>query len=818
MFPPLFVFAPHGLPFDRLRASGGAVEDERWCVFGTAVWLWVNGGAGQARAVPSALAGSGWHQRNPLSGISSPFAQSLSKGRRQCRVPMVSSGGCFLCFLFLRPAVCPSTSSGRAVVFVRCQAVFRAGGSSSARVIDPVPSPFALSLSKGRMQRRVPKHTDSPLLMAAQGLEGLFPANRQCRGVMALSPQFLDELKHRFTLSDVIGRTVKLARHGREHMGLCPFHNEKSPSFTVNDQKGFYHCFGCGAHGSVIDFVMGTQGLEFMEAVERLAGDAGMEMPRQTPEQIERDKKRGSLSDVMDAVTSWYAAQLKGQVGRTGYDYIKGRGLTDKTIERFRLGFAPAQRTALKDAMRARGIPEDQLIETGMLIKPEDGGESYDRFRNRVMFPITDRQGRVIAFGGRALDKDAKAKYLNSPETTLFHKGANLYNWANARAASYDCGQVMVVEGYMDVIALAQFGIDYAVAPLGTALTEEQISHLWQMADEPILSFDGDKAGQRAAGRAMDRALPMLKPGKSLRFVFMPEGDDPDSLVQREGKRAVEKLVDAAMPMVNMLWNALTEGVPADTPERRAGLEKLIFSKLAEIEDENVKKLYQGEFRNRLYDLFRPARRQGGAGTFKQNRPFMPGGKRDPLRAPPTGLLAQTSIGRGRGAGAVTDRMEKLIVLTLVHHPEILVRHEETVAHLNFTVPGLDAVCTALLERAALGHTLDMEGVQTYLMDKGLSETLDRIRDERALRDDWFAWPAAALSDAITGFEHIVQRFQHITAARTAYQQAEADYANDMTDENHARFVAAQEAFRALEEKEADKDGYRLESGRFSFN
>ena len=637
---------------------------------------------------------------------------------------------------------------------------------------------------------------------------------------MALSPQFLDELKHRFTLSDVVGRQVKLVRHGREHTGLCPFHNEKTPSFTVNDQKGFYHCFGCGAHGSVLDFVMGTQGLEFMEAVEMLAGEAGMDVPKQSRDQIERDKKRGTLAEVMETVAKWYMAQLKGQIGRAAYDYIKGRGLTDATLERFQMGYSPAARTALKDAMIARGIGEDQLIETGMLIKPEGGGPSYDRFRDRLMFPITDRQGRVIAFGGRALSKDAKAKYLNSPETTIFHKGATLYNWANARAASYDAGQVMVVEGYMDVIALAQAGIDYAVAPLGTALTEEQIAHLWHMADEPILSFDGDNAGLRAAGRAVERALPMLRAGKSLRFIIMPDGEDPDSLVQKEGRQAIEALIDSASPLVNVLWNNLTNGVPVDTPERRAGLEKKIFGALAEIQDENVKKLYQTEFRSRLWELFRPQRsapqkRAGdspgfqalrGQGGFKARKPVA------------TGLLGQTSIGRGRGVGPVTDRMEKLIIITLIHHPEILIKHEEEVAHLEFTYPGLDALRGALLEKAALAERLDHEAVITHLEGRPEMATLQKLLNERALRDDWFAWDDAALSDALTGFEHIVSRFQHITAAHAAYRQAEADYAEDMTEENHARFVAAQEAFRALEEKEADKDGYRLESGRFSFN
>lgn len=627
---------------------------------------------------------------------------------------------------------------------------------------------------------------------------------------MALSPQFLDELKHRFTLSDVVGRSVKLVRRGRESTGLCPFHNEKTPSFTVNDQKGFYHCFGCGAHGSVIDFVMNTQGMTFPETIEVLAAEVGMEVPKPSREEVERQKERASLAEVMDAVAGWYRTQLRSQIGKGALDYIKGRGLMDETLDYFGLGYAPASRTALKDAMAARDIDEDQLVETGMLIKPEDGGAAYDRFRDRLMFPITDRQGRVIAFGGRALSKDVKAKYLNSPETSLFHKGATLYNWANARAASYDAGQVLVVEGYMDVIALAQFGIDYAVAPLGTALTEEQISHLWHMADEPILSFDGDNAGQRAAGRAVERALPMLRPGKSLRFMMMPPGDDPDSLVQREGRGAVEGLIDKAEPLVSMLWQNLTAGVQADTPERRAGLEKKIFTKLAEIQDENVKTLYQREFRDRLFKQFRPQRGGMAKGGFKRQA-----GKR---LAPATGLLASTKLGRATSGSAVTDTIQQLLVLTLVNHPEILVRYEEEVASLNFTVPGLDGVRNALIDKTAFGDALDREAVHAHLEGAGQMDIVRKLASDTALKGDWFAWPEAALSDALTGFEHLLSRYQHITAAKEAYEQAEADYAADMTDENHARFVAAQATYRALEEKEADKEGYRLESGRFSFS
>jgi len=639
---------------------------------------------------------------------------------------------------------------------------------------------------------------------------------------MALSPQFLDDLKHRFTLSDVVGRQVKLVRRGREHTGLCPFHNEKSPSFTVNDQKGFYHCFGCGAHGSVLDFVMNTQGMTFIETIEVLAAEVGVEVPKPTPAQMEREQKRASATEVMDAVTSWYQAQLMGQVGASALAYVRDRGLTPETIKHFGLGYAPASRTALKDAMQARGISEDQLVETGMLIKPDDDSghsskASYDRFRDRLMFPISDRQGRVIAFGGRALSSDAKAKYLNSPETVLFHKGATLYNWANARAASYDAQQVMVVEGYMDVIALSQAGIKYAVAPLGTALTEEQIAHLWQMADEPILSFDGDNAGMRAAGRALERALPLLQPGKSLRFMMMPEGDDPDTLVQREGRGAIETLIDKAEPLVNMLWASMTSGVASDTPERRAGLEKKLFVKLAEITDENVRKLYQSEFRDRIFKLFRG--QQAGGTTRKGAYSKQSGAGYSRRREPPaTGLLSKTSLGRGAGGSAVKDQLEKLIVLTLANHPEILVRHDELVASVKFTIQGLDAIRTALLERAATGDALEREAMTAYLIEKGLWQTVEKMMQDKTLKGDWFAWPEAALSDALTGFEHLMMRFQHVTAARAAYMQAEADYAADMTDENHARFVAAQQAFRAMEEKEADKEGYRLESGRFSFS
>ena len=371
---------------------------------------------------------------------------------------------------------------------------------------------------------------------------------------MAFTPQFLDELRGRLTLSDYVGKRVRLQKKGREHLGLCPFHNEKTPSFTVNDSKAFYHCFGCGAHGSAIDWVMQMEGLSFPEAVERLAGDAGMAVPQSTPEEQARAKRAKSLYDANEAACAWFQKQLYQGDGAAALDYLRGRGLTEETISRFRLGFAPERKNALGQALQADGFTEEMLIEAGLIARPDDGRAPYDRFRGRVIFPITDRRGRVIAFGGRIMeDREGIAKYLNSPETPLFHKGQTLYALALAREAAAKDAEVIVTEGYMDVIALHQAGFGGAVAPLGTAVTEAHIQALWRLAPEPVLCFDGDNAGQRAAHRAAERALPLLAPGRSLRFAILPAGEDPDSLLQAGGLAAMDTVLGAARPMVDVL-------------------------------------------------------------------------------------------------------------------------------------------------------------------------------------------------------------------------------------------------------------------------
>src|SRR5262245_16867749 len=426
---------------------------------------------------------------------------------------------------------------------------------------------------------------------------------------MAFPPGFLDELRARLSLSDIVGRKVALKRRsGAEYAGLCPFHNEKTPSFTVNDKKGFYHCFGCGEHGDGVGFVMKTEGLSFPEAVEKLAREVGLPVPRATPVEREHAERAASLQGVVELAARWFQKQLRLPVGRGALDYLRGRGLSDETIDDFRLGFSPDSRDGLISALKREGATLDKVVEAGLAIRPDDGErEPYDRFRGRVMFTINDRRGRAIAFGGRVMGA-GEPKYLNSPETPLFHKGHNLYCLDRAREAATKDQPVVVAEGYMDVIALHGAGFTGAVAPLGTALTEGQLGELWRLADEPFLCFDGDNAGRRAAARAAERALPLLKPGKSLRFVALPAGEDPDSLIRGRGADAFRRVLELARPLSEVVWEANTEGLPLDTPERRANVQRLIEQKVADIADPVVREHYRTDMRGRLAKLRQPDR------------------------------------------------------------------------------------------------------------------------------------------------------------------------------------------------------------------
>ena len=425
---------------------------------------------------------------------------------------------------------------------------------------------------------------------------------------MAFPPRFLEELRNKITLSQIIGQKIKLTKRNRDFVGLCPFHKEKTPSFSVSDERGFYHCFGCGAHGDAISFLMGTEKLNFMEAVERLAHHAGMEMPHQSEEDKRHFERQTSLYAIMEKACQFFQNQLYKPCGQKALQYLKNRGLSDDMISHFRLGYAPTG-NLLRQTLLRDGCSEKDLMDLGLVCKSKNAGQdNYDYFRDRVMFSITDLKGHIIAFGGRVLDK-SEPKYLNSPETNLFHKGENLYAYWQSLDSIRKTGNVVLVEGYMDVIALHMAGITNAVAPLGTALTENQIEILWRHAKEPVICFDGDAAGRKAAERACKRVLPILKEGHSLRFVWLPEGLDPDDFVRAKGRDEMDNLFRSNKTLSWFLWNNAVEGGDFTTPEKRAMLEKDMMDTCAQIKNPSVRSYYEKEMQANLktftHDLLR---------------------------------------------------------------------------------------------------------------------------------------------------------------------------------------------------------------------
>ncbi len=587
---------------------------------------------------------------------------------------------------------------------------------------------------------------------------------------MAFPPQFLDELRARISVSEVIAPKVRLTRRGRESTGLCPFHNEKTPSFTANDDKGFYHCFGCGAHGDIISFVMETEGLSFPEAVEKLAAMAGLAVPRQSPEDRERAKDRATLQQVMEQACGWFENQLAQPGGRAALEYLRGRGFSDETIGKFRLGYAPDGRGRLRQALEGRGITLEQITEGGLVKLPEGGGEPRDYFFNRVIFPITDRRGQVIAFGGRILG-DGQPKYLNSPETSLFHKGRVLYNWARARETAREAGTVVVVEGYTDVIALAQAGLPHAVAPLGTALTEEQILALWRMADEPVLCFDGDNAGQRAAFRAAERALPLLQPGKSLRFVALPAGEDPDSLVRARGRNGFEALLQKARPLVDVIWALEAGSGKLTTPEQRAALDRRLNQHVSQIADRGVQYHYQQQLRERSRALFR---RNAGPRT-----PF--GGRGE---AP----VAAANL-RPRGdLEALREQQERVLISIIINHSELVHNATEELADISLTNTELDRILREILNVAVDQPELDSTALKRHLIECGYEKPLAAVLNATTYRQALFAAPDAPADDAAKALGDIVawHRRDRLAVDRAA---AKRDLADDMTSENSERLL-----------------------------
>ncbi|MFO1203893.1 MAG: DNA primase [Tabrizicola sp.] len=515
---------------------------------------------------------------------------------------------------------------------------------------------------------------------------------------MSLPNGFLDELRTRVTLSSIVGKKVtwdmrKSNMAKGDFWAPCPFHQEKSASFHVDDRKGYYYCFGCHAKGDAVTFVKESENLGFMEAVQVLAQEAGMQMPARDPRAAEKADRRTELQQVMDEAVKFYRLQLKTNAGSAARSYLsQKRRLTEAAWDRWDIGWSPDNAQAVVDHLKAKGFSEDLMTASGVVAK-SDNGRLYDRFHARIIFPIRDGRGRIISLGGRSLDPNARAKYLNGPETELFDKGRNLFNQSPAREAAGKGKPLIVAEGYMDVIALSEAGFTAAVAPLGTAVTEDQLRLIWRISDEPVIALDGDTAGLRAAQRVIDLALPMLEAGKALRFAILPGGMDPDDLIKAQGAPAMQAVLDGAKPMVQLLWQRETEGRVFDSPERRAALDKTLRGHLARITDPSIKAHYAEEMKRLRLELFGTA----------QARPFQPGPFRGRGKfAPPGGALATTrSSLLAQGSGPVEEVLREAVILaTLILHPALIHRFESALERLDLTGEDHDTLRQMILAGA----------------------------------------------------------------------------------------------------------------------
>ncbi len=650
---------------------------------------------------------------------------------------------------------------------------------------------------------------------------------------MRFSPQFLDELRARLPVSEVVGRRVQLKKSGSEWRGLSPFNKEKTPSFFVNDQKSMWFDFSAGKNGNIFDFVMLTEGLSFPEAVEKLAEQAGLPLPKLSREEVAQEERRRTLNDVLEMAAKFFEATLASRAGAKARGYLADRGIDPATQLRFRLGYAPPARFALKEHLGKEGVSNDDMIQAGLLVTGEDIPLPYDRFRDRVMFPITDLRNRVIAFGGRALESDAPAKYLNSPETALFHKGATLYNIAAARLAAHKGGPLIAVEGYVDVIAMVQAGYEAAVAPLGTALTTDQLDLLWRMADEPTLCFDGDEAGRRAAFRAMDLALPLLKPGKSLKFASLPQGQDPDDLLRAGGRDAVKDVIETARPLAELLWMREAEAGAFDTPERRAAFEVRLAQVIASIGDESVRKYYRSEFGERLHRMFEIGARRStrsilGRGRSPRaaaswTRPQRVSRNRYPPGAPvraavdepyvvASAQLAASPIHRGHRA-TIPPR-EALILQAVINHPWLLHDHLEELAGIDLRHSDATKAKAAIIDIFAHGSVSDAESMLSELARRGLAEVSGRLARTITTVSVWGAQPGAAPEDVLTTWNQLVALHRQWHSLPKELREAENAFGREPTEANYSWLQDVKARQAVLDGTEALIEGFGTSSGR----
>lgn len=639
---------------------------------------------------------------------------------------------------------------------------------------------------------------------------------------MRFPPSFLDEIRDRVPISSVVGQRVAWDRKKTnaprgDYWACCPFHGEKTPSFHCEDRKGRYHCFGCGVSGDHFRFLTELEGLSFPEAVERIAEMAGVPMPERDPDAERRDKERASLHDVMELATHFFQDQLQSAAGAKARAYLRDRGLTPATQQGFRLGYALDSRNALKEFLAGKGVEKAQMEACGLTYFGPDIPVSYDRFRDRIMFPIPDSRGRIIAFGGRAMSPEVSAKYLNSPETELFHKGNVLYNFARARKTVQKDGTVIAVEGYMDVIALAQAGFENVVAPLGTALTENQLDLLWRMASEPVLCFDGDKAGLKAAWRAADLALPAIEPGRSVRFALLPEGQDPDDLVKNGGPEPFRAVLAEARPLADLLWQRETSGGVFDTPERRAELEKTLRELTSRIRDESVRFHYSQEMRDRVHSFFGASR--GGRPGRSGERDRGQGGRRGQWdRGTSSGRLAVSeSLARSalvKKAGEVLPLRETVLVVSIVNHPGLIDISFEAVETLDLVHPDLRRLHSAVIDAVAHDVAHDRGAMIQALERAGLTDCWQKSVELVRKARQWPALEDAAIEDAREAFFQALHLHRSARTLHRELKAAETALATDPTDENYRHLVEIQAQFRDVQATEALIEGFGISSGR----
>lgn len=636
---------------------------------------------------------------------------------------------------------------------------------------------------------------------------------------MRYSQSFLDEIRARLPVSDVVRKRVQLKKAGREWKGLSPFNPEKTPSFFVNDQKGMWFDFSSGKNGSIFDFLMQTEGVTFREAVERCAGMAGVPIPVAGPDEERREAKRKTLYEIVELAAKFFEENLQARTGAKARGYLADRGMSPEMQARFRVGYAPAERFALKEFLGGKNVSNEDMIEAGLIISGDDIPVPYDRFRERVMFPISDFKGRIVGFGGRALAQDVQAKYLNSPETPLFHKGWLLYNGASARTAMQKDAPLIVVEGYVDVIAMVSAGFEGTVAPLGTALTEDQLALLWRMQSEPILCFDGDKAGQRAAFRSAELALPLLKPGQSLLFALLPEGQDPDDLIRAGGADAMREILESAKPLSEMLWLREIESARLDTPERRAALEARLSEVVRSIADETVRRYYRDDLKARLSKLLTPVEARFAPRTrfdpqYQRGRERGSGRFPTPKMAltPRSGQLATSSIVRGHHS-AIPPR-EALILLAVMNHPWLLHDHAEEFVELDFVHRDAEALRKAVLAAAASGHAGDTEALKGRLQEAGAAELMTRMERAISHKGDWEIGSETARQDVGAWWHQILTLHQKMRALSKELREAEAALGNDLNDTNFAWVQDVKKRLAVLEGTEALIEGFGEPSGR----